>query len=601
MTELERKQESIWPKKVLRYFWKKYMTEKKYFISLVVRRLVLTFVSLLPSIYFKKIIDAISDFAWWDKSQALAIAITILFTIFRLKLSNILVYRLSDFLTINMSVDIMKKIYLECFSYVHKHSYRFFSNNFTGSLIKKINKFVWAYDNITDTLVFELSPILFNLIFILIILWREDWRISLALFVRFIIYSVVQYFLYKWNYPYEIKANEEDSKISWILSDTITNNFNIKVFGSLKREYSKFQNMIDTWTSTTKKKRYRSMIIWSTTALLMVCIEFLVFYIALNFRSKDLISIWFFVLLQLYLIRLMDQLWMMWSIFRHLYRWFSESAEMLEILETPHEVMDYTDKKIKVSSWKIEFNDVTFAYESESLIFDKLNLKIKPGEKIALVWQSGSWKTSIVKLLFRFFDIQSGSISIDWQDISDFTQDSLRNNISLVPQDPVLFHRSIKENISYWNPNASEEEIIAASKMAKCHDFIINLKNWYDTLVWERWIKLSWWERQRVAIARAILENKRILVLDEATSSLDSESEKLIQDAMDEVLRNKTAIVVAHRLSTIMKMDRIIVMENGKIIESGTHNELLYDNWTYKKLRNIQSGSFIENNLVEKP
>lgn len=266
---------------------------------------------------------------------------------------------------------------------------------------------------------------------------------------------------------------------------------------------------------------------------------------------------------------------------------------MLEILDAPHEVSDTSDKKLTISSWKIEFADVTFCYEKESLIFENLNFKIKPWEKIALVWQSGSWKTSIVKLLFRFFDIQSGSISIDWQDISLVSQDSLRNEISLVPQDPILFHRTIRDNISYWNPKATESEIIAASKMAKCHEFISNFQSWYDTLVWERGIKLSWWERQRVAIARAILENKRILVLDEATSSLDSESEKLIQQAMDEVLKNKTAIIIAHRLSTIMKMDRIIVMENWKVIEDWTHKELLMKNkWTYKKLRDIQSGWF---------
>lgn len=593
MPEFETKADAVKPKRVLWYFRSKYMTEKKYFFPLVIWRTLLVVVWLLPPIYFKKIIDIISNFTGWDRSLVLSVGISILFTILWINLINLLIYRLSDFMIINMSTNIMRKIYLECFSYVHKHSYRFFSNNFTWSLIKKINKFVWSYDNITDTLTFEISPILFNLFFILIILWIEDWRISIAIFIRFIIYVLVQYFLYRRNYPYEIKANEEDSKISWILSDTITNNFNIKIFGSIQKEYSKFNDMINIWTKTTKTKRYRSMLIRTSTWILMIAIQFIVFYIALKFRSKDILTIWFFVLIQLYLIRLMDQLWMMWNIFRHLYRWFSESAEMLEILDAPHEIQDKTNNELIVSSWKIEFNDVTFAYESESLIFDRLNLKIKPGEKIALVWQSGSWKTSIVKLLFRFFDIQSGSIFIDWQDISDFTQDSLRNNISLVPQDPVLFHRSIKENISYWNPDANEEEIIAASKMAKCHDFIINLKNWYDTLVWERWIKLSWWERQRVAIARAILENKRILVLDEATSSLDSESEKLIQDAMDEVLKNKTAIVVAHRLSTIMKMDRIIVMENGKVIESGTHNELLTnENWTYKKLRDIQSGWF---------
>ena len=214
--------------------------------------------------------------------------------------------------------------------------------------------------------------------------------------------------------------------------------------------------------------------------------------------------------------------------------------------------------------WKIEFERVKFWYDKEEMVLRDFSLRIKPWEKIALVGQSWSWKSTLTKLLFRFYDIQGWIIKIDDQDISQVTQESLRNEISIVPQDVILFHRSLRENICYGNPTATEEEMIAACKMARCHEFIIKLENWYDTLVWERWIKLSWWERQRVAIARAILENKKILVMDEATSSLDSESEKCIQDAMDEVMKNKTCIVIAHRLSTINKMDKIIVMDDCK-------------------------------------
>ena len=234
---------------------------------------------------------------------------------------------------------------------------------------------------------------------------------------------------------------------------------------------------------------------------------------------------------------------------------------MLEILDTPHEIVDTSDKKIDIHHGEITFDQVNFAYLEGKPIFDNLSFKIKPGEKVAIVGASGSGKTTVVKLLFRFFDIQGGAISIDGQDIAQVTQDSLRASLSMVPQDPILFHRTLRENIAYGRPEASEEEIVAAAKMARCHDFISKFKDGYETLVGERGIKLSGGERQRVAIARAILENKSIVVMDEATSSLDSESEKFIQDAMDEVLRNKTAIVIAHRLSTIMKMDRIIVME----------------------------------------
>ena len=272
-----------------------------------------------------------------------------------------------------------------------------------------------------------------------------------------------------------------------------------------------------------------------------------------------------------------------------------ESSEMLEIMNIPHDIIDVANPlPLVVKKWEIEFSRVDFWYTADELIFKDLNLHIKPGEKVALVWLSWSGKTSITRLLFRFFDIQWWKILIDGQDISQVTQENLRTSISIVPQDPILFHRSLKENILYGNDSATEKDIIKASKMAKCHDFISNLKEWYDTLVGERWIKLSGWERQRVAIARAILENKKILVLDEATSSLDSESEKLIQEAMDVVMKNKTTIVVAHRLSTIMKMDRIIVMDQWKVLEEWTHMQLLKKkNWTYKRLWDIQSGGFM--------
>ena len=296
----------------------------------------------------------------------------------------------------------------------------------------------------------------------------------------------------------------------------------------------------------------------------------------------------------MYVMRISNQLSNVRYILKSMSRALWESSEMLEILNTPHEIIDNTDQELAITSGKINFENVVFSYDGWDNIFEWLNLNIKPGEKVAIVWASWSWKTTLTKLLFRFFDIQWWKILIDWQDISQVTQDSLRSQLSMVPQDPILFHRSLKENIAYWKPDATEQEIIAASKMAKCHDFISKLKDWYDTFVWERGIKLSWWERQRVAIARAILENKRILVMDEATSSLDSESEKFIQDAMDEVMRNKTCIVIAHRLSTIVKMDRIIVMDNGKIIEHGSHKQLLQKkDWVYQKLRNIQSWWFL--------
>ena len=247
-----------------------------------------------------------------------------------------------------------------------------------------------------------------------------------------------------------------------------------------------------------------------------------------------------------------------------------------------------------VKDGEIQFKNVSFWYKEDNGIFDNLNIHIQPWEKVALVGMSWSGKSTFVKLLFRFFNIQWWEISIDWQDISKVKQDSLRHNISMVPQDPILFHRSIYENIAYGNLDSKKEDIMKVSKMAHCHEFICELPDGYDTLVWERWIKLSWWEKQRVAIARALLENGKIFVLDEATSSLDSESESLIQDVITNAMRWRTTVIIAHRLSTIMKMDRIIVFEKWKIMEEGKHVDLIKKKWgTYKRLWDIQSGGFV--------
>jgi ABC-type multidrug transport system fused ATPase/permease subunit len=267
---------------------------------------------------------------------------------------------------------------------------------------------------------------------------------------------------------------------------------------------------------------------------------------------------------------------------------------MVDILKEPHEVQDARRAKpLAVSRGAIGFSDVKFSYNQTRTVLKDFNLNIEAGEHVALVGPSGSGKSTVVKLLFRFYDLDKGKILIDGQKISGVTQESLRDQVSLVPQDPSLFHRSLKENIRYGKLDATDEEVVEAAKKAHSHDFISSLSQGYDTLVGERGIKLSGGERQRVAIARAILKDAPILVLDEATSSLDSESEMLIQDALKTLMKGKTSIVIAHRLSTIMQMDRIIVMQDGRIIDQGTHQELLKRQGMYKKLWEIQAGGFI--------
>jgi ATP-binding cassette subfamily B protein len=277
-------------------------------------------------------------------------------------------------------------------------------------------------------------------------------------------------------------------------------------------------------------------------------------------------------------------------------RAMGDAKDMMEILSQEPEVLDpVSPEPVRITAGAISFDKVIFSHDgADDALFDNLNLHIKPGEKIGLVGHSGSGKTTLTRILLRFSDIDGGSITIDGQNIAAITQDDLRRSIAYVPQEPLLFHRSIRENIAYGKPDATDEEIRAAAQKANAADFIEKLPDGYGTMVGERGVKLSGGQRQRIAIARAILKNAPILVLDEATSALDSESELLIQAALNQLMEQRTAIVIAHRLSTIQKMDRILVLEKGTIVEQGSHAELVNKKGVYAQLWAHQSGGFIE-------
>jgi ABC-type multidrug transport system fused ATPase/permease subunit len=298
-------------------------------------------------------------------------------------------------------------------------------------------------------------------------------------------------------------------------------------------------------------------------------------------------------------IQVTHRLWSFSRIIRDLYESFADAKEMAEIMLRPHEIAQNADAEALISEkGKIEFTNVTFGFGDNSPVISDLSLTIAPGERIALVGPSGAGKTTFVKLLMRFYDPKEGAVLIDGQKIKNVDIVSLRSALALVPQDPSLFHRSLLENIRYGRPDASDDEVIAAARLANCDEFISVLPLGYETLVGERGVKLSGGERQRVAIARAFLRNAPILILDEATSSLDSESEGLIQDALLRLMQGRTTIVIAHRLSTIRHMDRIVVMEEGKITEDGAHEALIKNGGKYSLLWSLQQGGFLQDEEV---
>lgn len=561
-------------------------------IGSLLTRLCATISVLVPPIFYKEIIDILSSSTGITNELSLN-AIGVLMIILWIKIASFIVYRLYDFWAIALEMNIQEWINNFFLQKLQYHSYKFFSENMSWSLISKFRKGVSAFEKLSDIFSWQILPFITNVTIILIIIGMQNIWISVWIFVVILIFTWLQYVLYKYIHPYQEKANALDSEQGGLLSDLIINNYTIKLFASEKKEERKYAKLNYDTAHARKIQYHKSIWIWGSSAAIWIILEVGIMYLAIRMWGNGTISLGMIVLLQTYILRLIDFLWGIGQTLRHTFIAISEASEILKIIDTPHEIQDKSDKKLKVKHGEIRFEGVDFSY-GENQIFHNLKLHIKPNQRVALVGESGSGKTTITKLLFRLYDIPSWEILIDDQNIAEVTQESLRSSMSMIPQDPILFHRSIRENIAYGKPNASDEEIIAAAKMARCHQFISHLKDGYETLVGERGIKLSGGERQRVAIARAILENKQIIVMDEATSALDSESEFLIQEAMEELMKHKTVLIIAHRLSTIMKMDEIIVMDQGKVVEKGSHKELLAKpEGIYKKLRDIQSGGFI--------
>ena len=561
-------------------------------IGSLLTRICATISVLIPPIFYKEIIDILSSSTEITNELSLN-AIGVLMIILWIKIASFIVYRLYDFWAIALEMNIQEWINNFFLQKLQYHSYKFFSENMSWSLISKFRKGVSAFEKLSDIFSWQILPFITNVTIILIIIGMQNIWISVWIFVVILIFTWLQYVLYKYIHPYQEKANALDSEQGGLLSDLIINNYTIKLFASEKKEERKYAKLNYDTAHARKIQYHKSIWIWGSSAAIWIILEVGIMYLAIRMWGNGTISLGMIVLLQTYILRLIDFLWGIGQTLRHTFIAISEASEILKIIDTPHEIQDKNDKKLKVKYGEIRFEGVDFSY-GENQIFHNLKLHIKPSQRVALVGESGSGKTTITKLLFRLYDIPSWEILIDDQNIAEVTQESLRSSMSMIPQDPILFHRSIRENIAYGKPNASDEEIIAAAKMARCHQFISHLKDGYETLVGERGIKLSGGERQRVAIARAILENKQIIVMDEATSALDSESEFLIQEAMEELMKHKTVLIIAHRLSTIMKMDEIIVMDQGKVVEKGSHKELLAKpEGIYKKLRDIQSGGFI--------
>ncbi len=500
-----------------------------------------------------------------------------------------------DFSSAYVELRSMRDLYNEAFDKLMRHSHEFFVSNFTGTLTRRVTRYSRAFEAMLDYIVYNFIPAVAFTIGTVAVLALQSFWLGIAILVWAIVFTTLQVYLVQRLQPLRLATNEADSALTGATSDAVLNHSAVTTFASLSHERTALDLAVSRWTGTSLRSWTANMRMTAYLSLFNIAITIGIFGGAIYYWSVGILTVGDFMLIQVYVLGLLNRIWSIGRNMRNLYSSLAEATEMLEIIERPLDIVDKQGAKpIVVSEGAVTFDRVHFAYKEGSDILADFNLTIAAREKVALVGPSGAGKSTITKLLLRLYDISGGSITIDGQDIRDVTQESVRKAIAFVPQEPALFHRSLRENIRYGCPDATDEEVREAAREAHCLEFIERYPDGFDTLVGERGVKLSGGERQRVAIARAILKDAPILVLDEATSSLDSESEALIQDALAKLMEGKTVIVIAHRLSTIMKMDHIVVMEHGRVALSGTHQELLaQESNLYKKLWEIQAGGFI--------
>ncbi len=552
-----------------------------------------TVANIIGPLLYKRFFDILSQGRVGE--EAIAELMHIIFLVLILYLSGWFVWRIAEFGMSYFNSRVMADLADTCFRYLHKHSDSFFENNFVGSLVKRLNRFYASFDVMADKYFWDLLPMFVEVVLISAILFLKKPILGWALLLWMLVFVSVNYYYSLFKLRYDVKRSALDTKATAVLADSIANYSNVSLFNGFEREVKSFGEVSVDLQNMRRLTWDLGHIMNAIQSLLMISLEFVLFYIAIRLWKNNVLTIGDFVLIQAYILYIFHRMWNFGRIIRDLYERLADAEEMTVILDTPHEIVNLKNaKSIRVSRGQISFLDVDFNYHKTRPVLERFTMNIKGGERCALVGPSGAGKSTIVKLLLRVADVTDGKILIDGQDIKQATLKSLRDSISLVPQSPILFHRSLRENIRYGKPDASDEEVEWAAKAAHCHEFIRSFSDAYDTFVGERGVKLSGGERQRVAIARAILRNAPILVLDEATSSLDSESEALIQDALAILMKDKTVVVIAHRLSTIMKMDKILVIDGGRIVEEGTHKDLLKKKkGLYHKLWKYQAGGFI--------
>jgi ATP-binding cassette subfamily B protein len=480
------------------------------------------------------------------------------------------------------------------YAYLQHHSHRFLSNDFAGSLAHKISETSMGYSQTIWTLIFDFYPMVIVFSLAIFMLGRAHRGLAEFVAIWAVCFVSLSFWLATRTRPFAVAASAARSETTGKVVDAVTNLTSTRLFARLdyEREYLDSQ-LRKEMRAVRRSNSYSERVRWfqySAAAVLKIG----VLYYALQLWGRGEITVAEFVVASTTTLLIINEARNLSRRFLEFFEYLGNVANGVHTLVRPHEVVDQPGaQRLPVERGRIEFQDVSFGYSDEQLIFQHLNVTIPAGQRVGLVGFSGSGKSTFVSLILRLYDPQGGKILIDGHEIRAMTQDSLHSQLSLIPQDPNLFHRTLMENIRYGRLDATDEEVVDAARKAYADEFIRKIKDQYSSLVGERGVKLSGGQRQRIAIARVVVKNAPILILDEATSSLDSITEQAIQETLNEVMQGKTVIVVAHRLSTIAHLDRILVFDQGRIVEDGTHEELLALGGSYHRLWSRQAGGFV--------
>jgi ATP-binding cassette subfamily B protein len=518
-----------------------------------------------------------------------AIGLTVAYGLARL--GSVGFNELRDSVFVRVGQRALRKLALETFTHIHALSLRYHITRKTGGLSRIIERGVKGVEFLLRFMLLSIGPLLIELSMVTVIFaLLFDWRYAAVVVATIVLYVTFTFRVTEWRVKIRRQMNEQDTDANQKAVDSLLNFETVKYFGAEAREAARYDRAMEGYERAAVRTGLSLSFLNFGQSLIITTGLVIVMVMAAMGVQAGVLTVGDFVMVNAYMIQITMPLNFLGTVYREIRQALTDMGEMFDLLDQPAEVVDRPGAPaLEVSGGAIELDRVSFGYEAARPILKEVSLKVGAGQKVAIVGPSGSGKSTIGRLLFRFYDVTGGAIRIDGQDLREVTQQSLHDRIGVVPQDTVLFNDTVLYNIAYGRPGASREELIAAARAAKIHDFIMSLPEGYETKVGERGLKLSGGEKQRVGIARTLLKNPPILILDEATSALDSQTEADIQESLAAMGQGRTVISIAHRLSTIADSDRIVVLDKGEIVEEGTHESLLEREGRYAALWARQS------------